>query len=337
MRMFLASLIVMVSAVPTMAAELQPVTAATGKIKFNGLLQTWFLNDTSTPADANFRLRRTELRFSGSVLEKTRWLVMVDPSKSLRTGAVSASNDNKILQDVLVAFEPLARFELLMGQFKTLTTAEGLESSSALLLPERSVVGRTFGDRREPGFMATYALSDAEPVPMKMGVMVSNGEGTNIDDTNVKKDLSARVDVTPIPALTLGTFVLLGNFNFSEKGSVGANFRLTPGKAILKAEYVEGKELRIRRRGFVTEGGYTFCDVVQPVARYEVLKSVQGRGTFTAHEATVGVNYFILGHNAKIQTSYTKVLRNMLGSGGTLAASERGKGTLFILSFQAAI
>ena len=316
------------------AAEPQPITAAIGKVKFNGLLQTWFLNDTSIPADSNFRLRRSELRFSGSVIEKTRWLVMVDPSKSLRTGAIASTNDNKILQDVLVAFEPLPRFELMIGQFKTLTTAEGLESSSALLLPERSLVGRTFGDRREPGFMATYALPDEKA---KMGVMVSNGEGTNIDDTNVKKDLSARLDVNALPGVTLGTFVLVGNFNFSEKGAVGANVRLTPGEVLLKAEYVEGKELRVRRRGFVTEGGYTFGGVLQPVARYEVMKAVAGRGTFTTHEASVGLNYFISGHNAKIQTSYTKVLRNMLGSGGTYAASLGGKGTLFILSFQAAI
>src|SRR6478609_5403076 len=111
-------------AMPAFAAE-ETMQIATGKAKFNGLLQTWFLTDSSNPSVANnFRVRRTELKFSGSVVEHSRWFIMVDVAKTLSTGPISQTNDNKILQDIGVAWIANENFEMIIGQMKNLTSAE---------------------------------------------------------------------------------------------------------------------------------------------------------------------------------------------------------------------
>ncbi|MEK7356287.1 MAG: porin, partial [Bdellovibrionota bacterium] len=124
----------------------------TGNAKLGLLLQYWLVND-STGTNLNNRLRRAEIKLAGSVAENTRWFVMVDPAKTMRTGAIAQTNDNKILQDLGIGFSVCPEIEVLFGQFKTPTTAEGLDSTSELLFVERAYFARTFGDRREPGVM----------------------------------------------------------------------------------------------------------------------------------------------------------------------------------------
>lgn len=314
------------------------VVAGTGKVQFNANIQTWYLDDTSLAADSNFRIRRAELKFSGSVVEHTRWFAMIDAAKSLRTGAVASTNDNKVLQDIAFVVSPIDHLELMLGQFKLLTTAEGLDSSTNLLMPERSLVGRTYGDRREPGFLVNYTIGADKGTPLSLGAMVSNGGGPNVDDTTVKKDLTIRADLTPVKGVNFGAFTWLSDFKYSQRGRVGANVRYLPGAAVFRAEYVEAKDLGVRDRGVVAEAGYTFAETVQPVVRYELLKSVESiDSTFWTRATSVGANYFILKNNAKIQAAYTMGHQNFLGNGGSYAASRGGNGNLFILSFQGAI
>jgi hypothetical protein len=130
---------------PSRADNLETMTVGTGKAKFDLLLQAWTLNDTtSTGPKLNFRMRRAEIKFSGSVADDSRWFVMIDPTKSLRistTGTLTSTNDNKVLQDLGVAFSITPELEIIAGQFKIPTTAEGLESSGELLmLPETTAI-----------------------------------------------------------------------------------------------------------------------------------------------------------------------------------------------------
>ena len=134
------------------APEAAGVKVDVGSAKLNLLLQPWFVADsTSTAAKNNFRARRTEVKLSGNLNPDSRWFVMFDPAKSLKTGAVASSNDNKILQDLGAVYQPLSGFEVTGGQFKIPTTAEGLDPSGDLPLPERSLMGRTYGDKRQLG------------------------------------------------------------------------------------------------------------------------------------------------------------------------------------------
>src|SRR3989338_4387960 len=114
------------------------------QIKTSAVLQSWLVNDTTVaPAKPNFRIRRAEIKVNADFGNDARGFVMFDPAKSPAVGT-PATNDNKILQDIGVEFEIVPGLELVAGQFKIQTAAEGLQRSSDLLFPERSIVGRTY-------------------------------------------------------------------------------------------------------------------------------------------------------------------------------------------------
>lgn len=315
-------------AAPTIAEEKESVSVGAGQAKLGGLFQAWALNDTSsTAANFNYRLRRAEIKLSGSVTESTRWFAMIDAAKTLRPGAISSTNDNKILQDLGIAFSPVKQLELIVGQFKTPATAEGLDSSAELLFPERSYVARAYGDRREPGMMLTWKESF-----LKASAMVSNGQGTNVDDTNNSKDLTLRLDATPVTWLTLGAFTTGGDFSYKDKARWGANARLNLDQLLLRFEGVRARELNVSSNAWTADAGYTFADTVQPIARYERFDN----GTLTGSASSLGLNYFLLKHNSKIQASYG-ILNDMAGNSGSYTPSRGVNGTLLTVSFQAAI
>lgn len=299
-------------------------------IKMNALLQAWTLEDTSArvAAHVNFRLRRAELKLSGSPVENTRYFLMVDPAKSINT---AAGADGKILQDLGVGFTIVRGLEVVAGQFKTLTTADGLESASNLLFPERSLVGRTFGDRREPGLMLTYTGQN-----FKAGAMVSNGQGPNADATADSKDLSLRTDVTVAPGVSVGAFGLFGDFEYNRKGRWGINSRFSPSEvATVALEFAMGRTNGINNYGVVGDVGYFVTPELQPVARYEVVRPDSNSGT-VAQQASLGVNYVLLKNTAKIQTAYS-YLQNLAGNNGTPIVAVGSFGHLVTVAFQMAI
>jgi hypothetical protein len=207
-------------------------------VRFNGLLQTWFVNDTTlvTPGNPNFVLRRAEIRASGEIQPGIRWFVMVDPAKLVNANG-TANQDGRILQDLGVGLMLLPGLELSAGQFKTQTTAEGLERSAELLLPERSIVGRTYGDRREPGAVLAYNRGYAHA-----SVMVSNGLGANTHDTDGAKRLSARASYDFFEGmLQAGAFTQAQNFGYAS-GSHGLSLRLTWESLTVSTEGVLASE-----------------------------------------------------------------------------------------------
>jgi hypothetical protein len=319
----------MAFAFPARAAEPEPVMAGAGKAKFGVLLQSWLVNDTTGPATTprpNFRLRRAELKFNGSVADDTRWFAMIDAAKTLRTGPIASTNDNKILQDLGVAFTLMPALELLAGQFKTPATAEGLDSSFELLFPERAYVARTYGDRREPGAMLAWKKDDTQ-----VRAMVSNGQGANIDDTNNSKDLTLRVDQA-VGDLKLGAFTTAGDFRYSRKSRFGANARYTISGLLLRGEAVTANDNGTKSEAWTADAGYQLTERAQPIARIEGYST----GSVTGTAFSVGLNYFVAKHGAKIQAQYT-LLDDFSGSSGTYTASSGAKGTLFIVSLQAAL
>ncbi|MGE3974955.1 MAG: porin [Bdellovibrionales bacterium] len=313
------------------------MSVGTGTAKFNGLLQMWALDDSTAGLDGNtnFRIRRAELKFSGSVLEKTRWFLMVDPAKSLSTGVVSNANDNKILQDFGMGFTLVEDLELVAGQFKVPTAAEGLQSSSELLFVERSYIARTFGDRREPGLMLDY-----NPKPIRVRLMASNGQvssgttGSNINDTNNSKDINARVDYSLSDELKMGVFGSQSHSIVGLSNRGGLNVHYTRERLYVGVDGMQGRELDAEKAGVAADVGYKFCDEMQAGFRYENFQ--QKTAPESANAYTLGLNYFLAGHNAKIQLAHT-VLNNMLGTNGTISPSSSKNGTLTAFNFQMAL
>jgi hypothetical protein len=317
------------------ADEATPVASGTGKTKFNALLQAWALNDTSavTPNKSNFRLRRAEIKFSGSVVENTRWFVMADPSKSLTSGAVASTNDNKILQDLGLAYALAPELEFTVGQFKTPATAEGLDSSAELLFPERSLVASTFGDRRELGAQLQFKSGI-----FKATGMVSQGTVANTVDANNEKDLTLRLDAKPVDFLSLGAFTTAPDSKWSVAGRFGFNARLAYEQALVRFEYAQQDGSGGKSSGWAADAGYLVTESLQPIFRYE---SFSPRSTLTGKAYAFGANYLLAKQSSKIALTYT-ILDNMLGAKsstnpGSLAAASNIKGGLLILAFQTAI
>jgi hypothetical protein len=312
------------------AEDLQSVMAGAGKVKFGAVLQTWGVNDTTAPAAKfNFRMRRAEIKFSGSVVEDTRWFFMADPAKNLSS---VAGRDAKILQDIGVAFEVTPTMEITMGQFKMPTTPEALDSSGELFFPERSMLARTWGDRREPGAMLTYKEGS-----VKAFMAAMNGQGTNVDDTNGPKDLHLRLETSAISPLQLGAFTTASDFSYARKARWGLNARFSTDLFLARFDVVRAQDTGVRSMGYVGDLGYSFSTPLQAMARYELLDN----GVFKGKVATFGLNYYFAKHGSKVQAAYSFLTdvrgTDAAGSYGSYVMNQGAKGSLIILAFQAAI
>lgn len=193
-------------------------------MKVSGLVQVWYsqmldsnLRTNSTADYYNLRseykensiaIRRTELKFSGKILDGVKFEVMIDPS------IATSSSNPMILQDAALEFEIAPGLEFKIGQFKNLQSMEGLTSSSELLFAERSQLGRVFGDKRDRGAVTSYALGDPKGFGAKLSVGAFNGMGDALsgkgNDTNAGKDLVARVDMNLGKVHKFGLYTLQG-------------------------------------------------------------------------------------------------------------------------------
>ncbi len=307
-----------------------------GQAKLNLLLQMWGLTDsTATTAKNNFRARRAEIKFSGTLNEKTRWLVMVDPTKSLSTGQIAATNDNKVLQDLSLSYLFTEQLEATVGQFKILTVAESLDSSGDLPLPERSLLARALGDKRQLGMQLAYK----EP-KWRIAAMLSNGGRANTDDTTTAKDFSARADFLPFSGFGVGGFVAANEVRFGENGKYGANLRWKGEKELLRFEFAFSDDtvsgVKTKSKGYAADTGFYVLPNLQPVLRFERFQPNQANGTVS--KAThLGLNYFLQKNNSKLQLSYS-LMSNMRGSNGSYISDLTvGRGRLFVLAYQVSL
>lgn len=306
------------------------------KARMNLLIQTWGIMDPSSNAASapnnNFRIRRAELKFSGNFDKDTKWFIMIDPAKNLTTGAVASTNDNKVLQDLGVGYTVADGWEIQLGQFKVPTVSEGLESSTDLPLPERSLMARTFGDKRSTGGSVSYKENK-----WKATVMASNGGSTNTTDVTNEKDLAGRVEVYPIDGLSVGAFTAATDGKFGENGKYGANIKWKEDLAFIRFELVNSDETvtakKTKSKGFSTDFGFGVGSELQPVMRYEELLPNVDTGT-RSKAWTLGANYLFKKNNKKLQFAYTS-LTNLKGSLGSYAVDTTiSHGRLFVLAFQ---
>lgn len=307
-----------------------------GNAKLNLLLQMWYADDsTSTSAKNNFRARRAETKLSGNLNPDARWFLMFDPAKSLKTGAVVATNDNKVLQDLGLAYVPAAGFEITAGQFKIPTTAEGLDSSGDLPLPERSIVARTYGDKRQLGVQGSY-----KEKAWKLTAMYSNSGNANTDDTTTAKDINVRLDVTPFTGFSLGGWVGAGDFSFGDNGRWGLNLRWKGDRELARFELAHADTTtgttKVKTDGYVTEVGYSVLSSLQPVLRFERYFP-NSMSDASAQATTLGANYFLAKNNQKLQAAYSWTNHVAGGVGSYVADMGIEKGRAIVVTFQMAI
>ncbi len=290
------------------------------------LLQTWVLNDTTNYARNNFRIRRAEIKLNGKTSSELRYFLSIDPSKNLKEGVIEKTNDNKILQDGGIEYSFNSEWKVTIGQFKAPNTVESFTSTAELLLPERAIQSRNFGNNRQIGAMFTF-----ENTKIKIRSMMSNGGRANTIDENSSKDLHGRVDFNPIENISIGAFGTYADSKQSTTYRNGLNFKATLRSTTLAAEGIFGKESNTTFKGFYTDLFYDYKKIICPVLRFEYLDNHD----FISKVYHAGISYNLLESKAKLQLSYAHLenASSDLGSPNTASSSH---GNLVTAHFQLA-
>lgn len=330
---------------PGKDAPSQLTVAKTGFFQPSANLQAWayasHLQVDATPTESwtsTLRIRRAELKIKGEIVPKTfGYMVMFDPSRLLdfsnktvsvagqmptpeTAGSVTVAQPpsggaTSILQDVALTYMN-DYADVSVGQFKIPVSLEGAGSASKLLFPERSLVARKYGDRRDIGVKAEKKF---DQFGYTLGLY--NGEGQNKLDSNDQKDLALRLEAYPIKELTLA---VVGYTAMAERDEVGTKDRvegdvkLEKNGVLLQAEYIRAwdvtgtaaKHKRIQGQGFYVVAGYTFFEKLQPLVRVGSLdpeigedehgaKAVDNNDETTSYE--IGANYYFKSNDAKLQ------------------------------------
>ena len=179
-------------------------------VKVTGLVEVWYtqmldsnlrlntpLNSyakNSLPAAFNentFYIRRTELYFNGTITNDVTWNALVDPNTSTTT-APSA------LLDASISWKLVKNFSIKVGQFKPGITLDSNMGGVGIYFYDRSMMARQWGEKRDRGILATYALGDPKAFSAKINFGIFNGmadKDYKSNDTNAQKDYLFRVDM----------------------------------------------------------------------------------------------------------------------------------------------
>jgi hypothetical protein len=301
-------------------------------LKPTALLQVWGIgNQLDSSKNENIRIRRAEIKVTGNIAtDSLRYFVMVDPSRLIVPAGAKSMPTIAMIQDIGFGFKIIPQLELIVGQYKTPTTAEGLDSSSQLPLPERSYVGRTLGDKREVGAGLVY-----KETYWTTALMLSNG-ATFGRTSGAFHDVDARVDLRPTAQLGVGAFATLGNdFNYASKGRYGLNARYKLGKAKFRTEFAHAMDFGKTSDGMDNEIEWDFTENMETVVRYEFYIPNFGSKALSQAE-TIGMNYYLRNWNSKLQLS-ASVMQNMSSPNGTPTLSDGFNNAEVMVALQASI
>jgi len=333
------------------------VKTGIGSLKIGGTIDIWYQSqrDDETPAGARtgadtFRLRRAEINFNGTIVKDTiDWTLMVDPARPLGNNEAVAPTRN-ILQDLKIMYRgPFGTPKdvvATVGQFKIPFGREGFSQPTWKIdFINRSDGAVTFADARRPGAMVQGAPMDGA---VEWFANVHNNNGQNSQDTGRdQKNLIGRLVVNPFkfgPAEGLGDLSLggtwqhgyepAGNTHFRRYGAdaewrMGKVFGEKDG-AFLRTEWFRADHddtLATDKRSHNYAAGYKVNENWEAVARHDVFRDQAGATDRVTD--TFGVNWFIKGHNAKIDLNYLRIRQRTAAAGRTLAGQ-------WILQFQVA-
>lgn len=302
-----------------------PIVVNTGSVRFSGVVQAWYTDGTD-PSQRTFRLRRTELRFAGDIAPRARWVLMVDPSKTLRlstsydsVGDSRVVTDSRVsqaslmLQDAYVSVD-FAGLTLDAGQMKLPLSYEGgVQTSPRLPMMERSlfVTDGKLGLVRDMGVVLGGRLSP--DVNVSLGVFNGVGENQNTTDGNAQKVVAGRVVLrTGLAGLQLGTSGAWSGSPSPEnprRDRLGGEVVFVRGPVQVQAELMQGWDGDVVRRGYYALAAYRL-GTVELATRLDVWDRDVDRETAAANvrerDFGVGVNYYLVGSTVRLQGNFTR-------------------------------
>lgn len=306
-------------------AQPRPVESGFGSIRVAGLLQTWYTNG-SLPGDNSLRIRRAELKLVGKVSPRVSWTVMIDPAKSLSlrqsTTTVagqrvvvdeSVNQSSRVLQDAYVSIALPRGFSVDVGQYKLPFAYEGPNPTSRVLTVERPMFaadrGRgSLGDVRDIG--ATLRGKLLKRADLSVGLFDGSGEVMNAVDANDQKVVvvNAATPVAWLKGLTLGASGVYGappNSEHARRDRLGGLVEFARGPLTTRGEYIRGVDGDVHRLGYYGLVAYKLSSAFELVHRYDFfdpdVRRTASSSDDGATELLAGLNYYIAGHNAKLQ------------------------------------
>jgi phosphate-selective porin len=301
------------------------------KIKVNGLIQGWYASGNDGYSDT-FLLRRAELRFSGQLNSHIKWMMVIDPAKSLSinktyttiSGArvVSDANLNqssRILQDAYITFDYSKKLQVQIGQFKVPLSFEGLQANAKLDTVERALFasdrarGGNYGAVWDTGVMLRGTLSTH--TDYQVGLFNGSGERHNDADKNDQKALIGRLLVRPsfIKGLQIGGSGAWGGKSADDRprrDRLGAEMVFSQDNFTFKSELMAGKDSQTHRLGYYTHFGYRLTPKLEALFRFDSWDPDTRIETSSLNVAerdyVAGFNYFITENNVKFQFNYIR-------------------------------
>ena len=295
------------------------------------LLQGWFFMDRQTTTSSTFKLRRAEIAAKGEIVPGTvGYAVMIDPARVLeaKDTTVNVANQDPAatdptkpeqvtvkqpngygaaMQDFFITWlNPYA--DVSIGQFKIPVSWEGYNSSSKLLFPERAVVSKTFGDKRDLGLRAAKTFKS-----FGYSAGLFNRAGQNLLDTSNSKDFGLRLEGYPIEGFTAAGVIYM---SVGERDKSGAkdryegDLRYEKGPLLLQGEYIRARDVgssgtAVKGQGFYTAAAYKVLDDIQPCVRLGLYDPNVDKSGDRQMQYELGLNYLFRKNEAKLQLAYS--------------------------------
>ncbi|HSR99555.1 MAG TPA: porin [Kofleriaceae bacterium] len=294
---------------------------------------------------STFRIRRLELALGGEIIPKfVRYRAMFDPSRVRDTlttfTAVNAAGQNvtiraptgsiSTLQDFYITFLSDVA-EVSIGQFKNQVSWDGFNSAAKIIMPERAFIANLVGGQRDLGIRIDKTFPK-----FMYSIGFFNGAGQNNLDTNNEKQVGLRLEVYPVKGLTIAgvTYDSLGyRSRAGTKDRWEGDLRYENANFLFQSEFIRTRDVfadgakPVNTQGLYAALAYTLKGVgagnmkgdLQPVVRVgyydpnidaDVDPSMVAASNFGGNDERtdfeVGLNYYLRGHEMKLQLSYDR-------------------------------
>lgn len=311
----------------------KPVTARSAPVTVSGLLQTHALgyfsqNGPGARVSDTFRLRRGEIRLTAPITPRLTGTVMIDPAKNLTQNAAGAINQSSnIFQEVALQYQlkktATSSHFIDIGQFKIPIGYEGDQVSSgqlqfverALLFAQRDIANGGYGDIRESGVRLRGTSGE---FGYDLGVFNGFGERQNALAVTDQKAVIGRLFYRPksVEGLVLGVSGGTGSAGGFDRDVLNAFAAFKRDKWTLQSEYLDGKAqgplgtppvATLRDiKGYYGSVGYLFTPRIEGTFRYDYFDTDTALANADAKDITIGANYYLKGHNSKIQVNLVR-------------------------------
>jgi hypothetical protein len=219
------------------------------------------------------------------------------------------------------------------GQTKNMISWDGFNSAAKLILPDRSFATLQVGGQRDVGVRIEKTFK-----MFMYCIGLFNGAGQNALDNTNQKDVSGRLEIYPIPGMTIAAAFYDSIGYRTKRGTKDrweGDFRYETGPFLIQAEFIEDRDVQtddttaLKSRGaygalaYMIKGAIAGRDL-QPVVRVGYfdpnadvnLDPAPAAGTpaqpnFNNNnderfDYEVGLNYYLRGHEAKFQLAYDR-------------------------------